>query len=293
MEYPKKPRGILRDMPHTLLIQAFAKVGKSTIASKFTTDFAPGESVVINMGNETGYDNLEVVEIKADKASKFESLLDNLIVDQPYKFVFFDNLSVFDRWSETLGTLEYMSSTMGKSFNFKARLDNPQAKGPGFKKAPHLYFVPTDKEFQSVHILPDGNGYRWSRQVGWRLFTKMKQVAPHVIFIGHIKIDRYTKDDSGRVTNSEFLDVTGGLGRAICKDIDALCTMSRKRDEGFLSFKTGSNDLSAGCRYDYLENQTFKISEKTDSGIQTFWEEIFPNYKTTNERVRTQEAVAS
>ena len=279
-DYPKEPREALRSMPRTLLVQAFSKVGKSSIAANLTTQFAKGESCVVSLGKEGSYDNHEVTEINVDKMSQFEALLDDMIKEQPYEFVIFDNLSVFDEWSEVLGTLEYMSGAQGKSFNLKARKSNPEARGPGFSQRPDLYFNPTNTEFETVHTLAQGYGYRWSRSTGIRLYNKMKQVANHVIFIGHIKEDRYTKDDSGKVTKSEFLDVTGGLGRYICKDIDALATLSRKKNEGFLSFKTGHSDLSAGTRYHYLENQTIKISEKLEDGtIQTFWSEIYPEFK--------------
>lgn len=283
IKYPTEPREVLRVMPNSLIIQAFPKVGKSTIAASLTTDFALNNSCVISLGKEGSYDNLKVTEINVEKMSKFEDLLDNLIIDKPYDFIIYDNLSTFDDWTEMLGTLEYMSSSQGKSFNLKARKTNPEAKGVGFNIRPDLYFNPTDKEFESVHNLPDGYGYRWSRNVGIRLFNKMRTTANYVIFIGHIKEDRNTKDDSLVITKSQFLDVTGGLGRYICKQVDALATLSRKKNEGFLSFKTGNSDFSAGTRYNYLENQSFKISEKLENGIiKTFWENIYPEYKNNN-----------
>ena len=279
-EYPKKARQPLRKMPKTLLIQSFSKVGKSTIAAGLTTDFRPGKSCVVSLGEEGSYDNHTVNEIKIEKMSKFEAQLNDMIEKQPYEFVIFDHLSKFDEWTETLGTLEYMNTAMGKSFNY-IPADNwngtgTKPKGPGYKKDPSKYHSPLSKSFRSVHTLADGAGYRFSRECGKRLYHKMKKCAPYVIFIGHIKEDRFSKDDSGKITKSQFLDVTGGLGRYICKDIDALCTLSRKKDEGFLSFKTGHSDLSAGCRYDYLENNTFKISEKINGKIITYWSNIYP-----------------
>jgi hypothetical protein len=251
-------------------------VKKSTIAAHITTEFLPGKSCVVSLGNEGSYDNLAVTEINIPSASKFEARLDDMIAKQPYEIVVFDHLSVFDEWSETLGTLVYMNSTQGKKFNLK----NEDGPAPGFDKDPGYYFKPGDKKFESVHTLGQGYGYRWSKDEGIRLFNKMKKVAPYVIFIGHIKLDRYTKDDKGTVTNSQYLDVTGNLGRYLCKNIDALATLSRKKDEGFLSFKTGSSDLDAGTRYAYLSNQTFKISEKLEDGtIKTYWELIYPNIK--------------
>lgn len=106
----------------------------------------------------------------------------------------------------------------------------------------------------------------------------MSKAAPHVIFLGHIKIDRYTKDDSGKVVNSEFLAFTGAAGRKIVQDVDAVASLYRKKDQGFLSFKHGNSDLDAGCRFSYLEGQQILISEKQEDGsVLTFWDKIYPN----------------
>ena len=272
--YPTKARDPLRTMPQSLLIQAFPKVGKSCIAAAITTQFAPGKSVVITLGDEGSYDNHKVNEINVT-IGKFEKLLDDLIKDQPYDFVVFDHLSEFDSWAEILGTIRYCNSTMGKGFNLKAE-GLPKL---GFNKAPQNYWKPKEAAFESCHTLANGYGYRWSKDEGIRLFNKMKKVAKHVIFIAHLKLDRYTKDDKGVAVNSTYLDVTGNLGKYICKNTDCLATMARKKGEGFLVFKTGHSDLDAGSRYNYLENKTFKISEKQEDGtVKTFWNEIYPNY---------------
>jgi hypothetical protein len=275
-EYPTKPRPALRNMPKTLLVMAWPKVGKSSIASKFTTDFLPGKSCVVTLGDEGSYDNLAVNEINIPSASKFEERLNDMIEKQPYDVVFFDHLSTFDKWADVLGTLVYMNSTQGRKFNIK----DENGPTPGFKNNPKLYFKPGEEGFESVQTLPNGYGYRWTTEEGIRLFEKMKKVAKHVIFIGHLKLDRYTKNETGAVTNSTFLDVTGNLGKYICKNVDGLCTLTRKKDEGFLVFKTATSDLDAGTRYAYLSNQTFKISEKLEDGaIKTYWELIYPNIK--------------
>ena len=129
-EYPTVPREALRDMPQTLLIQAFPKVGKSTVAAGLTTQFAPGNSVVVTLGDEGSYDNHRVNEINCTKGT-FEKLLDDLIKDQPYEFIAFDHLSEFDNWAEILGTIRYCNSSQGKGFNLK----DPNGSKLGFNKA--------------------------------------------------------------------------------------------------------------------------------------------------------------
>ena len=273
--WPRKPRPALREEPQTFLIQAFPKVGKSCIAAALTTQFAAGKSAVVTLGDEGSYDNHSVNEINVTIGG-FEKLLDDLIAEKPYDFVIFDHLSEFDSWAEILGTVRYCNSTMGKGHNLK----KDTLPKLGMKVAPHNYWLPKDANFESVHSLPNGFGYRWSKDEGIRLFKKMKKVAKYVIFIGHIKLDRFTKDDKGSVVNSAYLDVTGNLGKYICKNTDVLATMKRKKGEGFLVFKTASSDLDAGTRYGYLDNTEIKISEKQEDGtILTFWENIYNKYK--------------
>lgn len=281
-EYVYNTRLPTRSMPSVIINIAPPKIGKSVVTAKLTTDFAPKKSQVITLGDEDGYANLEVNEINFTAAHKFEKYLDDLIVDQPFDFIILDNLSVLNEWAEKSGTLAYMNSIQGKNFNLKARLTNPKATGPGLTKdSKDLYFLPGDDEYRSVYTLPDGAGYRLPRVIAIRWYRKLKKCAPYVILNAHPKIDRHTKDDKGTLVNSSFLDMTSGIGRFICKDVDAMASMFRKKKEGFFSFKHGSSDLDAGTRYSYLEGKTFKISEQepdTDI-IHTFWNEIYPDYK--------------
>ena len=184
-----------------------------------------------------------------------------------------------DEWSELVGTINYMKSTQGKSWNLKARLNDPTAKGPGFSnQTAGLYFLPGDEHFKSVNTLPDGAGYRFTRKVMTDWLHRLEKVAEHVIFAGHIKIDRYTKNDSGQITNSSHLNATGAVSTIYTQHVDCLATLFRKGKEGFLSFKRSNNDYQGGSRYAYLEGQKIKISEKLeDDTIQTYWEDIFPS----------------
>jgi len=280
MEYKTQPRKPTRDMPSAIILMASGKMGKSANTAKLTTDFARGKAQVISLGVEGGYDMYECNEINFTKYSEFDTYIDNLIKDQPYDFIILDHLSTLDEWSEMAGTLDYMSSGQGKSFNLKAGKINPEAKGPGLTNTNYnLYFLPGDKDFQSVHTLAKGSGYYWSRRRAIDWYNKIKRAAPYVIFNGHPKIDRYTKDDTGKIVNSAFLDVTNGVSRFICKDIDAIASLYRKKDKAYLSFKHGTSDLDAGCRYDYLEGEEILISEMVDGNLETYWEKIYPNYK--------------
>lgn len=154
MDWIREPRKPIRTMPNCIVMMSFPGSGKSAITADLTNNFAKGRSQVLSLGSERGYENLEVNEMSLTGFKEFEEYIDAMIKDQPYDFAIIDNLSVLDYWAEMRGTLQYMASAQGKSFNFKGT-----TKGPGLSaKTISQYYMPGDKGFQSVHTLADGAG---------------------------------------------------------------------------------------------------------------------------------------
>lgn len=149
------------NQPRTLLIMSTPKQGKSTIIGELTRVFAPGQAQAISIGQENNFNIVRANYEHFNRLNEFESYLDDLIKDQPFKYVAFDSLSVINQWAELYGTITYMSSPMGRNFNLKARMTNSGAKGPGYSRSnSKLYFLPGNEHFKSVHTLPDGAGER-------------------------------------------------------------------------------------------------------------------------------------
>jgi len=289
MGLPRKPRPPKSTMPGTMIIMAKEKSGKSTISADLTTKFAEGRSLILSLG-ETGYDALEANVHECFTPKAFLKTLSQLkeeneeLKDGEYSFDFLivDHCSKIDEWSEMYGTLNYMASNMGKNWNFKARETNPNAVGPGFSgTTANQYYLPNDPKFKSVYSLGDGAGYRFGRSVAYQWLYDLEVLAPHVIFIAHNKIDRYSKDDTGAFVNSERLGMTGAIATKYAQHVDCLASLSRKGNEAYLSFKSANSDIQAGSRYAYLEGEKFLISryDKETKTIETFWENIFPDYK--------------
>ncbi len=280
-EYNRKIKKASVHQPRTLLIMSPPKTGKTVITANLTTEFAPGDSQVISIGDEDNYNVVDANYEHFNTLTSFEKYLDDLIKDQPFTFIAYDNLSALDEWCEYYGTLAYMGSSMGKNFNLKARQVNERAVGPRFNTKTYAqYFLKGDPEFMSVYSLAKGSGYLWGRSVSDRIMRKMSQSAKHVIFLGHIKMNDDTKDDSGKVVRSEFLAYTGKAGTKIVQEADVVSSMYRKKGEGYLSFKHGSTDMNAGCRFAYLEGQQVLISNKEEDGTITVnWDLVYPNYK--------------
>lgn len=279
MKYNTIPREPTRSMPNLLVLMGLAGVGKSVVAAKLTTHFALGKSQVISLGKEDGMENLRVVEQKIPLYKDFEPYIDNLIKDKPFDFIIVDNTTELEDFAIIQTTIEYMQSSRGKNFNLKARRENDKARGKGLSAATYKeYFLPGDKEFETILSLADGAGHLLLRGLMKRWFQKLRQAARFVIVLGHVRVNRYTKD-TGKTTESTSLDIFTGCYRAISKYIDCLPTMYRKGDKAYLSFKAPTNDVAAKARYNYLDGQQILISEKEDNDVICYWENVYPEYK--------------
>lgn len=101
----------------------------------------------------------------------------------------------------------------------------------------------------------------------------IKGLAPHVIFVGHIKDTMLEKN--GAEFNSLDLDLTGKLKRITTSNADAIGYLYRKGNKNILSFKT-VDDIACGARPEHLRNQEIEVSELTTKGeMNTMWDKIF------------------
>ena len=286
MPLPTSPTGKSRTMPRSMIVMGKPKRGKSTIMAGLTTQFAPGKSLILSVG-EYGYEDQDATYVQCKTARAFNDTLDEIEQanaaegDYRYDFIITDHLSKLDEWAEILGTLNYMKSSQGRNFNFRDA-GNPNAKGPGWSpNTAAQYFMPGDPEFRSVYTLPNGGGYRFGRQVAFDWLYRLEGLAKFNIIVGHIKMDRFTKEDAGKTVNSAFLNATGQIGTKYTQHVDAIGVFSRKGDKGMLSFKRANADYDAGSRYSYLDNQIFEISTKDPNSdhVLTNWDLIFPQYE--------------
>jgi hypothetical protein len=162
-----------------------------------------------------------------------------------YDYVAIDTLSEVNDWAEWSGTYRYMNSIQGKSFN---RVKD--SKGVAIKGGEFL--DPTSDDYESVHSLPDGNGYKWSRDEVLRIFELYKNVARKcVIYVCHIEDKFVVNKDVTDLVVPKQLALTGKLREILPRKVDAIGYVYN--DKGTLKVNfTGTEEKIGGTRAKHL-----------------------------------------
>lgn len=122
--------------------------------------------------------------------------------------------------------------------------------------------------------LPHGAGWEKIRQAVRVCIAQIQQAAPKVILVCHMR-DKFDGKTS-RVSEGQDLDLRGKVRNIVAQLCDALCFLVKTDNKCILTFR--SKNLADGCRFPYLDNKEFVISEKMSDGtIKTFWERVFPS----------------
>src|SRR6478736_6608763 len=163
------------------ILYGLPKCGKTTIMAKL-----PGCLII---DTESGSDKVSglIKKVPMDKGPVgkmqwLDKFADELIkAGKPYDYVAIDTLTEVNEWSEWSGTYRYQNSILGSSFNREVDVMGKPIKGGPILKA-------SDPNYQSVHTMPEGYGYRWSREDTIKMFEKYMKVAKKcVFFICHVE----------------------------------------------------------------------------------------------------------
>lgn len=250
--------------PITMITYGPPKIGKTTLMSLFTTEFTEvGKSLLVSLEpNGASYNDAVKIEISSPRELK--ELVKQLIETKPYDYVIYDTLTKIDEWSEIGGTLNYMKKPQGRKFN--KRPDGTTAKS-------------TDVDFETVHDLAQGYGYKHSREWFLDLFEMMCISAKKgVIFTCHVK-DKFVGTASA---NDEFittkeLNLTGKLANIIPSRVDAIGKLTRDvKNNVFINFENGNDLLVSGGRCEHLEGEIL-LSEQKDGKVISHWDKIYIN----------------
>lgn len=256
MELPLLKRAPISQNPHTMLIYSPPKVGKTTIVAQL-------ENSLLVEHEPHGGDFVEANIIEINKPSELLELFKTIeSSNKPYKYIIIDTITKWDEWSEIIGTYEYMDKPQGKKFN----------KTSDGKSLHHM-----SKKFETVHEIPNGFGYRYSRQVMIDWFDRITLLADHIIFLAHIKDKLIESKKSGDTVESIDINLTGKVKSIYTSRVDAVGHLYRKGNKAIINFNN-ENSFTCGGRCKHL-NEEVVISEKLEDGtIKTFWEKIYiPN----------------
>lgn len=227
------------------ILYGLPKCGKTTALSTLPN--------CLIIDTENGSDKIKglVKKVPMDKGPVgrmqwLEKYADELIkAGKPYDYIALDTFSEINDWSEWSGTMRYMQSVQGRSFNRELDINGNPIKGGKM-------LAPTDDSYDSVHNIGEGFGYRWSREDTLRIFEKYRQAAKKCIFyVCHVEdkfIDPKAKLDG---VAPKQLALTGKLRNILPRKVDAIGYVYNDNGTVKINF-TGSEERVGGNRCVHL-----------------------------------------
>jgi hypothetical protein len=235
----------LREVPENLILFGLPKCGKTTILAELPNslfiDAEKGSGFVAcrrvqppeNLGPVAIFNWVRQVAAEIKKAG------------HPYDFVIVETISYLDELSEWVGTYNYMHSKQGASFNrYPDKLEDRKTPHP---KAGEM--LPRNHpDYESVHDMGKGYGYRYSRAAMTQLYDELKGLGRIcTIFTCHTA----EKQIVSKITNTEVtttdLSLTGKVKNIYSRDVDAIAYVYNKGGQMYISFK-GNEEKVGGMR---------------------------------------------
>jgi len=249
---PGAPVAPVSTEPKSLIIYSAPKMGKTSIVAQLLN------SLIIE--HETnGAAALKARYLEVNNPNDITPLLAQLKSDKTIDIIVIDTITKWDEWSELVGTYRFMNKPQGKRWNVVDNL-----------KVNHL-----NPNWQSIHEMGEGYGYRYSREVMSKWYNEAINTGKTIIFLAHIK-DKYIESKSGDVVETIDLNLTGKVKSIYSTKVDAIAHFKRTANKGYLVFEAGGS-AAAGSRYAYLSGSIL-ISESDENKIvHTYWDKIFPS----------------
>lgn len=238
--------------PRTIVLYSKPKQGKSTVLSGLC------DSLLID--TEKGSEFIDAFKVAVDNFEDLREVARAIYAkgttnpdgskkpySPPYKYLIIDTLTRIDEWSEIEGTFKYMDKPQGKSFN---RVGGVK----GGEKIPL-----NDPNFETVHEIGQGFGYRYSREVVINFFNSFNTLAPHIIYSCHVK-DKFvgTTSTGGEIATKE-INLTGKLKDIIASKVDTIVYGFRDQNKFVFTFAGDT-----GSRSPHLSGKKIVISEMFD-----------------------------
>jgi hypothetical protein len=243
IELPLKPVKALTKSPKELIIFSKPKVGKTTLLA--------GLQNCLILDFEDGSDYVEALKIKIKTLDELKQVGKAIKeAGNPYDYIAIDTVTALEEFCVGYAEELYSKSSMGKN-----------------------WFTEGKPKYGSIINMPQGAGYQWLRQAYNKILDFIRQLAPKVILVGHVKDTMLEK--AGNEFNSMDLDLTGKIKRITASNSDAIGYLYRKGKQNIISFKT-SDEISCGARPEHLRNKEIVLSEiQDDDTIVTNWNKIY------------------
>ena len=243
IELPLSPIKALTKSPKELIIFSKPKVGKTTLLA--------GLKNCLILDFEDGSDYVEALKIKIKTLEELKQVGKAIKeAGNPYDYIAVDTVTALEEFCIGYAEELYSKSSMGKN-----------------------WFTEGKPKYGTIINMPQGAGYQWLRQAYNKILDFIRQLAPKVILVGHVKDTMLEK--AGNEFNSMDLDLTGKIKRITASNSDAIGYLYRKGKQNIISFKT-SDEISCGARPEHLRNKEIVLSEITDDDtIVTNWDKIY------------------
>lgn len=267
MEFEKKKRGIKSHSPDELIIYSKPKMGKTDLVSRIE------DCGIIEL--EKGANYVEGFVHDVSNLEELDKVMTWLEKENPYKYIVFDTLTRLEEWCEIEGTLNYMNSVQGKKFNRVTEEHVEMGLAPANRLGQQ--FPVGHQCFESVNTLPQGFGYRWSRESYKKWFERMRALSGRKIYLAHIK-DKFIESKQGEQVSGRDIDLTGKLKSISTSFSDTIAYLNRGSDGNtYLSFQAGEA-VAEGSRSKHLTGQNILVGEwdkeKKDYS-KTHWDKVY------------------
>jgi len=240
MVLPMAPVSGTTKSPENLIIYSKPKIGKTTMLSKLD------DCLIIDL--EKGTNKIDAMKIQANSLKELAAWIQKIRASEhKYKYIAVDTITELEAWCEWDGTLMYMKTPMGKKFNriVDAR-DNLILDEQGKSK-----LLPRSK-WLSCLTLPKGAGYLYLRNSFKKWMNMILDLAPHVIFVAHVRDAMVEK--RGKEMATQDLDLTGKLKTITAQRADAIGYVYWDEDQLMISFST-RDGAEANSRCEHLKNE--------------------------------------
>lgn len=242
IELPMAPVKAVSKSPKDLIIFSKPKVGKTSLLAQLPN--------CLILDFEDGSDYVEAMKLKVNSVAELKAIGTAIKeAGYPYQYIAVDTITAMEEMCIGYAEELYAKSSMGKN-----------------------WFTEGKPKYGTILNLPNGAGYPWLRQAFQKMLDYIKSLAPRVILLGHTKDTVLEK--AGSEFNSLDLDLTGKIKRITASNSDAIGYLYRKGNKNILSFKT-NDEVACGARPEHLRNQEITISELSETGLETHWNQIF------------------
>tara|TARA_R110000744_G_scaffold180104_1_gene299112 strand:- start:296 stop:1051 length:756 start_codon:yes stop_codon:yes gene_type:complete len=240
---PTAPVPSTTKSPENLIIYSKPKTGKTTMLSKLK------DCLIIDL--ERGTNKIDAMKVQASNLNELQDIIKAVKAsDHKYKYVAVDTITELEAWCEWDATTMYMKTPMGKNFN---RAQHP--------KTGEMKVLPRN-QWESVLGLPKGAGYLYLRNSFKKWMNILLTLAPHVIFVAHVKDAMAEK--KGKEVAVKDLDLTGKLKMITAQKADAIGYVYWEGEELMICFQS-KDGIEANSRCEHLKNTTLPFK----------WENIF------------------